>query len=428
MPTVPLPERPNLEQLKKQAKLLLRAVRAGDQRAVSMVAEHHRDTASAFSLDSAQFVLARSYGFASWAKLRQHVVALAPQPEPRQGVVRILTVEDRYHAQPGRAADEDIRRAAGRYPELAAWRPLLTVHHNRVKAIAFATPDGPRFCELTPTAITLSEPVPPGPGRATLTFHTALGTLAGAVEPEVRTLSLERPTDLRANERAVLADGVFVVPNAFPVNAAGLVFRFDNARTGDIVPAAELTGRAVTVVDRPAPAADRDSPAGRRLAAAIARADAPPVVDPDQWVPGVHLTLTDAERLQLGRYGDLLGWHRTGPGEDDGLTVFDFGPQQGPLQPFAVIGTTITATRMYYDFQHGSSDTVALVGLVDDDRVASITLRRNGEPDVAAVVDGGTYAIPGLVGLSESGAGGARLTVRDGAGNVLEDLPYRRDY
>jgi hypothetical protein len=96
-------------------------------------------------------------------------------------------------------------------------------------------------------------------------------------------------------------------------------------------------------------------------------------------VPGVYLELTDTEQVQLGRYGDLLGWYNS-RGYDDGLYVFDFGPQQGPLRQFAVLGETITATRMYYDFQDNSSDTVAVVGLVNDDRVASITLSRNGKP------------------------------------------------
>jgi hypothetical protein len=268
MATVPLPERPSIEQLKKQTKMLQRAVRVGDPKAVALVAEHHRDAdTSEFSLDSAQFVIARGYGFASWPKLRQHVVALKPRPEPAQGRTLILTVEDRYHAQPGRAADEDVRRAAGRHPEVTGWRPVLTVHHNGVKAIAFGTPDGPRFCELTPTTVTLSEPAGPVEGRATLTFHTAFGTLAGVVAPEVTALSLERPTDLLAREQVVLSEGLFVVPNAFPVTAAGLVFRFDNERTGDIVPRAALPDQAVGVLDRPAPPADRESPAGQRLAA-----------------------------------------------------------------------------------------------------------------------------------------------------------------
>jgi hypothetical protein len=176
-------------------------------------------------------------------------------------------------------------------------------------------------------------------------------------------------------------------------------------------------------VDRPAPRADRESPAGRRLAAAIAAADAPPAVDPGQWAPGAYLALTDAEQVQLGRYGNLLGWYVTH--RDGGLFVFEFGPRQCPLGEFAVAGETITATRFYYDFRDNSSGTVAIVGLVNHDRAASITLSRRGKPDAQAVIGGGTFVIPAIAGLSETGSG-THLTVRDKVGHELERLPYRQ--
>jgi hypothetical protein len=427
MPTVPLPARPSLEQLKKQARLLQRAVRAGHPKALALVAEHQPGGAvtGTFSLDAAQFVLARSYGFASWPKLRQHLATLVLPPQTQEPVSPVLTVANRYHARPGWADEEDIRRCASTYPEIGAWRPLLTTHHNGVTVIAFATAAGPRFCELTPATITLSAPgdVPPPPGQATLTFHTMTGSLAGVVAPEVTSLSLERPTDLLARQHVVIADGIFALPNAFTVTQAGLVFRVNHNRTGDIVAADALPGQAAAVVDRPAARADRESPAGRRLAAAIAAADAPPVVDPGQWTPGVYLELTDAEQLQLGRYGNLLGWYVTD--REGGLFVFEFGARQCPLGEFAVVGATITATRFYYDFRDRSSGTVAVVGLVNDERVASITLSRKGEPDAAAVLGGGTFVIPAIVSLSE-GNSTAHLTTRDAAGNLLERLPYRQ--
>jgi hypothetical protein len=213
------------------------------------------------------------------------------------------------------------------------------------------------------------------------------------------------------------------VPNAFTVTPAGLVFRVNHNRTGDIVAADALPGRAAGVVDQPIARADRESPAGRRLAAAIADADAPPVVDPGQWVPGVYLELTDAEWVQLGRYGNLLGWYT--PRREDGLFVFEFGPRQSPVGEFAVVGETITATRFYYDFRDNSSGTVAVVGLVNDDRTASITLSRPGRPDAQAVIGGGTFVIPAITGLSETSSG-THLTVRDAAGHELERLPYRQ--
>ena len=430
MATVPLPERPSVEQLKKQAKLLQRTVRAGHPKAVALVAEHLPNVVvgEGFSLDAAQFVMARSYGFASWPKLREHVATLVPPPEPAEPVSLTLTVDNHFHARPGWADEQDVKRCVGVHPELDGCRPLVSVHYNGVKVIAFATADGPRFCELTPTTITISRPgeTPrPQAGRAALMFHTVSGSLAGVVTPEVSRLSLERPTDLLARHAMVVTDGVFVAPNAFTVTPSGLVFRVNNGRTGDIVATADLPSPAVGIVDRPAPLGDRESPAGRRLAAAIAMADAPPVVDPEQWEPGVHLDLTDAEQVQLGRYGNLLGWHDP-RGDENGLFVFDFGPQQGPLHQFAIIGETITATRMYYGFENNSSDTMAVVGLVNDERVASITLSRKGNPDAEATLEAGTFLIPAVVGLHENSPN-AHLVVRDAAGNELERLPYRQN-
>ena len=126
----------------------------------------------------------------------------------------------------------------------------------------------------------------------------------------------------------------------------------------------------------------------------------------------------------MGRYGNLLGWHT--PRHEDGLFVFEFGPRQCPLGEFAVVGETITATRFYYDFRDDSSGTVAVVGLVNDDRVASITLSRSGEPDAEATLGAGTFVIPAIVGLSETSSR-TRLMARDAAGSELERLPYRQN-
>jgi ankyrin repeat protein len=73
-PTRAMRENPDLEQLKRQAKELLDAYRALSAGAVAEVAAYHR-TASpdTFALHDAQFVLARSYGFESWPKLKAAV-------------------------------------------------------------------------------------------------------------------------------------------------------------------------------------------------------------------------------------------------------------------------------------------------------------------------------------------------------------------
>ena len=65
------PVRPNLEQLKHQAKDLLRAIRKGDPAAVADLQKHHpqRIDPSEARLADAQLTLARSYGLPSWPRL-----------------------------------------------------------------------------------------------------------------------------------------------------------------------------------------------------------------------------------------------------------------------------------------------------------------------------------------------------------------------
>ena len=73
----PLPARPDLEQLRKQAKDLLKSVQAGHPDALCRFREHHPDRSpSSPSLADAQLVLAREHGFASWPKLKEHVHAV----------------------------------------------------------------------------------------------------------------------------------------------------------------------------------------------------------------------------------------------------------------------------------------------------------------------------------------------------------------
>ena len=73
-PTRRLPERPDLEQLKRQAKELLAAYRARDEVAIAEVKRFYRAADPAtFALHDAQLVLARNYGYGSWPKLKAYV-------------------------------------------------------------------------------------------------------------------------------------------------------------------------------------------------------------------------------------------------------------------------------------------------------------------------------------------------------------------
>src|SRR6185436_8451511 len=69
MPTRNLPNDPHLDHLRKQAKTLLKQVRAGDAEAVALADQFH----PVQSLADAQLVIARSYGFPSWPRIVRHL-------------------------------------------------------------------------------------------------------------------------------------------------------------------------------------------------------------------------------------------------------------------------------------------------------------------------------------------------------------------
>jgi ankyrin repeat protein len=77
------PYRPNFDQFRHQAKDLLKAYRAGDAAAVAEVQRHEQaPDPSTFALRDAQRVLARTYGFTSWQKLKSYVQTIQPYWRP----------------------------------------------------------------------------------------------------------------------------------------------------------------------------------------------------------------------------------------------------------------------------------------------------------------------------------------------------------
>ena len=78
----PLPQHPNLEMQQKRAKNLLRAVTSGDPEALRRVRTLHKTPPApgAFKLADAQLVVARGYGFESWAAMRRKIDSLTKTP------------------------------------------------------------------------------------------------------------------------------------------------------------------------------------------------------------------------------------------------------------------------------------------------------------------------------------------------------------
>jgi hypothetical protein len=88
----PLPPRPDLDQLKKQARELLHAYQAAHPEAVKRLRAHVPRLSEAreeeilqakFTLQNAQHVVAREYGFAGWTELSAALAPPAEAPSPR---------------------------------------------------------------------------------------------------------------------------------------------------------------------------------------------------------------------------------------------------------------------------------------------------------------------------------------------------------
>jgi hypothetical protein len=66
--SISLPERPDLDQLRRQAKELRDAARSGDPVAAERLARHHPSASpGVVTLAVAQLVIARELGFANWS-------------------------------------------------------------------------------------------------------------------------------------------------------------------------------------------------------------------------------------------------------------------------------------------------------------------------------------------------------------------------
>ena len=128
MPAIPrerhLPVRPNLDQLKHQAKDLLRDLRSGDAEAAADFAEFHPEKIEVVTakLADAQLVLARSYGAASWPRLMQSWEVVDAIWEDDIARVRKLVSE-----HPNLIHEEALVRPPGR---ISNWGPPMTYAAN----------------------------------------------------------------------------------------------------------------------------------------------------------------------------------------------------------------------------------------------------------------------------------------------------------
>jgi ankyrin repeat protein len=130
MPTRHLPDDPSLEHLKKQAKTLLKQVQAADPEALALVAEFHPTAVD--GLAGAQLVVARRYGFASWARLVHHLELVehysrsphrqsvgGPLDTPEQRADEFLRLATLHYGQDDPGRQTTARSLLDKFPEVA---------------------------------------------------------------------------------------------------------------------------------------------------------------------------------------------------------------------------------------------------------------------------------------------------------------------
>ncbi|GIJ73113.1 ankyrin repeat domain-containing protein [Virgisporangium ochraceum] len=177
MPTKDLPDHPDIDSFRRQARALQRDARASEPDAIARVVRHMKDAApDGLKLTAAQFVVAREYGFASWPRLVRYLetvaehgfdsrLGAAPADDPADELCRLACLTytgddgpERWERARRLLADRpdltatsiwaaaaaarpgDVRRLLDERPALATerggpfgWRPLLYLTYSRLE-------------------------------------------------------------------------------------------------------------------------------------------------------------------------------------------------------------------------------------------------------------------------------------------------------
>ena len=316
-------------------------------------------------------------------------------------------------------AEQRCRAQSNGMPPTEPWTPIATTSVYRVDLTAFETTSGIVFCETTPLSVTVSSPQA-DPGALAVSFTTATGSMAGFTGSDPRSFRLVSPHESNRSALVARAGRVFLMPDG--LISDGVVAQPEVTTTAELVQGFELATPppSPTVVDRPVPPEDRDSPEGRRLGDCLTDQHRP-IPDPSAWRTGQAAHLTTTEAVQLGHYQDLLlvCW------EDRTASVYDFRKPDD----MQWAGTTLRGVRL--DDRYGgtadgeatysTSKTEAVVAEVVDPRVASVTVSNPGQPEVTAEPVAGSVVLPGVEVVTTD----LRIIARDASGNVLEELTHR---
>jgi hypothetical protein len=150
----PLPDRPNVTNLRKQAKSPLAAWRAGNQQALTRVRDLHPRGERVIAtgrpaLADAQLVVARGYGFASWARLVQHL-RLAPGAQALRTMDRLFQSTLGPADEPGTVGQVLDRRVE------VVWRAYLDGHPAAAELLR-AAGAGPGSGEAEDRGLTIDD-------------------------------------------------------------------------------------------------------------------------------------------------------------------------------------------------------------------------------------------------------------------------------
>src|SRR5215470_12221996 len=110
-----LPRRPDIDQLRRQARELLRAAAANDEVALRRIGAVSQQQ----TLSAAQLAIAREYGFASWPKLRAEVLRrqAGTEPDAGAGAVAAPSPQTAPAAGPAPASWQEMRQWCARLLE-----------------------------------------------------------------------------------------------------------------------------------------------------------------------------------------------------------------------------------------------------------------------------------------------------------------------
>ena len=160
-----LPDRPDLDQLRRQARELHRAAQAGDAAALRRL----RPVSDKLTLSTAQLALAREYGFPSWRRLRDEVERRRTLlDEPVRDAAGPVPLPD--HADAGELI-------AGQYADRPVLRPVLDAVLAALPAL------GPVTIQARKTIVSLVSP--------RRTFAAVQATTKSRVDLGLRLVDLE---------------------------------------------------------------------------------------------------------------------------------------------------------------------------------------------------------------------------------------------